>query len=211
MWLSRTTPSSAVQAPPGTSAKGSCEMTSSQRLMHVPALSHRFSRLLPPRAPTAPASLPRRRHTPGPASAGSGASNWKGELQSTKAYQQAAGESSAAVLGAPARGLERVGSLLFGSTGWTRTAAPPGVGTTAAEAGARLAGQRSLLVCWGCRGHGEQRGSGKLAQLRAPTLPGCFQGGLRYGFLASEVPPRAATMHTEVAAIFSYIFYSLTE
>lgn len=51
--------------------------------------------------PTAPALLPSWRLTPGPAGAGTGASNWKGELQSTKSYQQAAGESSAAILREP--------------------------------------------------------------------------------------------------------------
>lgn len=46
-------------------------------------------------SPTVPASVPGCWHTQGPASAGSRASNWKGELQSTKAYQLAVRERSA--------------------------------------------------------------------------------------------------------------------
>lgn len=73
--------------------------------------------------PTAPTLLPGRQHISGPASAGSRADNWKGELQSTKAYQQAARESSAANTGGPAWGPEWAISLWLSGMGLTHTSA----------------------------------------------------------------------------------------
>lgn len=156
-----------------------------------------------------PTALP----TPGTASAGTGVGNWKGELQSTKAYQQAARESSAAVLGGPARGPERVGSLLFGGTGRTRMAALLRTGTAAVEAGGTPRRPEQPPLSAGAAEATESSAGGRKRHgtaLGAPTLASCFGGSLRHGFLASEVPPSAVTTQTEIAAIFSYIFYSLT-
>lgn len=157
--LIRTTPSSAVQAPPWTSAKGSCEMMpSDSRPCSAPLLL-----LSPPSL--SPTALP----TPGTASAGTGVGNWKGELQSTKAYQQAARESSAAVFGGPARGPERVGSLLFGGTGRTRMAALLRTGTAAVEAG--RSSLRFLLGLPRPRRAAREQESGTARRSGRPRLP----------------------------------------
>lgn len=68
-----------------------------------PCSGSQFLPSLPTLSPAVPASLPGCWHTPGPASAGSRASNWKGELQSPKADQLAAREHSAAASGASPR------------------------------------------------------------------------------------------------------------
>lgn len=48
-------------------------------------------------------------------------------------------------------------------------------------------------------------------ELGCPHSPGVFWGSLGHTFSAAEVPPSIITMHTDVAPIFSYIFYSLTK
>ena len=66
-----------MQAPPSTSAKGSCEMTPSNRAMHARALPHRSSCL-----PSLPEPHSQRRER---------ARNWNGELRRAGAYQRVAG------------------------------------------------------------------------------------------------------------------------
>lgn len=177
MSLIRTTPSSAPQAPPRTSAEGGCEAMPSQGVMLCPTAS-------PSPNPTAPMSLPSRRLTPGPAGAGTGAGNWKGELQSTKSYQQAAGESSAAILGEPG---PRSGA------GWQ-----PFVRWHGADTHGSSCSEWALpwLKWEGCSAGAAESGTGSgnrhSAALGASTLAGCFRGSLRHGFLASEVPPAAS-------------------
>lgn len=146
-------------------------------------------------SPAVPASLPGCWHTPGPASAGSRASNWKGELQSTKAYQLAVREHSAATSGA-SQGLEGVGSLLSGSMGWTCTAAPLRAGTAEVRAGWWLVKPSPSAGLW------------RRAVLEQGTaMAQCSRSShdsLRCSSLASGVPPSTISVHSSSSYFLIY-------
>lgn len=165
---------------------------------------------LSPLSPAVPALVPGHQAQPAP---GAGPVIGKGNCKAPKLINRQWGSVQQPLQG-PAQGPGRVGSLLCGGMGLTRTAAPLRAGTAEVRAGWWLAGCWSLLLLLGLprlwRRAGLEQGTGTAQHSRSSCSPSVFRIASGAAFWPQECH-QAPLLCAEVAAIFSSIFYSLTK